>query len=119
MLTRLLGPGAFHPLALVGILHRHYAAMLRLDGATVATGEEAAALLGMRSAFPAKKALEQGRRLGSARVGRAIVLLAGVDLDLRGRSALPDQVILEVVVARLSRLAGTRQGPAGAGRRRS
>jgi DNA polymerase-3 subunit delta len=119
MLTRLLGPGEFHPLALLGILHRHYAAMLRLDGAEVATGEEAAALLGMRSAFPAKKALEQSRRLGSARVGRAVVLLAGADLDLRGRSALPGDVVLEVVVARLSRLAGARQGSgATAGRRR-
>ncbi len=119
MLGRLLGPGAFHPLALLGILHRHYAAMLRLDGAEVSTGEEAAALLGMRSAFPAKKALEQSRRLGSARIGRAVVLLAGVDLDLRGRSALPDDVVLEVLVARLSRLAGARPASrASAGRRR-
>lgn len=104
-LSRLLGPGAVHPLAVMGILHRHVQAMLRLDGSSVTTAEEAAQLLGMRSAFPARKALEQGRRLGSARIGRAVALLADADLDLRGRTGLDDRTVLEVLVARLARLA--------------
>jgi DNA polymerase-3 subunit delta len=117
MLGRLLGAGDMHALAVLAILHRHYQAMLRLDGAAVSSAEEAAELTGMRSAYPAKKAMEQARQLGSARIGRAIELLAAADLDLRGRSGLGDEVILEVLVARLSRLGGTRQG-AAAGRRR-
>lgn len=114
VLGRLTGAGGFHPLAVLAVLHRHYQTMLRLDGAAVTSAEEAAALLGARSVYPVKKALEQGRRLGSARLGRAVVLLADADLDLRGRSALPDELTLQVLVARLSRLGGRR--PAGRGR---
>lgn len=110
-LGRLLGAGAMHPLAVMGVLHRHFQAMLRLDGSSVTTPEEAAHLLGSRSVFPARKALEQGRRLGSARIGRAVTLLADADLDLRGRTALEDPVVLEVLVARLARLsAGAHSG---------
>ena len=75
-LGRLTGPGGSHPLVVLSILHRHYQAMLRLDGAGVTSGEKAAELLGMRSAYPAKKALEQGRKLGPAKLGRAVMLLA-------------------------------------------
>jgi DNA polymerase-3 subunit delta len=84
--------------------------MLRLDGAGVTSGEKAAELLGMRSAYPAKKALEQGRKLGPAKLGRAVMLLADADLDVRGRSNLPDATVLEVLVGRLSRLGAGRRG---------
>ncbi|HXQ43206.1 MAG TPA: DNA polymerase III subunit delta [Acidimicrobiales bacterium] len=115
-LGRLLGPGGSHPLVVLSILHRHYQSMLRLDGAGVTSGEQAAALLGTRSAFPARKALEQGRRLGAARLGRAMTLLADADLDVRGRTGLPDVTVLEVLVGRLSRLGGVREsGPAARG----
>lgn len=107
-LGRLIGPGGSHPLVVLSILHRHYQAMLRLDGAGVTTGEQAAELLGARSVYPARKALEQGRRLGAARLGRAVTLLADADLDVRGRSALPNITVLEVLVGRLSRLGGGR-----------
>lgn len=123
-LSRMLGAGAMHPLAVMGVLHRHVQAMLRLDGASVTTPEEAAGLLGSRSVYPARKALEQGRRLGSARVGRAVTLLSDADLDLRGRSALDERAVLEVLVARLARLSAgaeagpSRRGKASAGRRR-
>ena len=117
MLARLTGAGELHALAVLAVLHRHYQAMLRLDGVQVSSADEAAEIAGMRSAYPAKKALDQARHLGSARIGRAVELLAAADLDLRGRSGLDDAVILEVLVARLSRLGGTRQ-VAGAGRRR-
>ena len=104
VLTRLLGPGDVHPLALLAILHRHFAAMLRLDGDPVGSAGEAAALLGLRSSYPARKAMDQAKRLGSARIGRAIQLLADADLDLRGRTGLPDEIVLEVLVGRLARL---------------
>jgi len=110
-LGRLLGAGGFHPLAVLAVLHRHYQSMLRLDGSGATTPDEAAERLGTRSVFPARKALEQGRSLGSARVGRAMVLLAEADLDLRGRSALPGPAVLEVLVGRLSRLGSGRRAP--------
>ena len=89
--------------------------MLRLDGAGVGSGEEAAALLGVRSAFVAKKALAQGSRLGSDRVAQAIGLIADADLDVKGRTALPAEMVLEVLVARLSRARAA--GPPAAARR--
>jgi DNA polymerase III subunit delta len=112
-LGRLTGAGGSHPLVVLSILHRHYQAMLRLDGAGVTSGEQAATLLGTRSAFPAKKALDQGRRLGPARLGRAVMLLAEADLDVRGRSGLPDSTVLEVLVGRLSRLSAVRDAGSG------
>src|ERR1700688_727058 len=123
-LRRLFGASAFHPLQVLAVLHRHYQSMLRLDGSGVTTPDEAAARLGMRSAYPARKALEQGRRLGPAGISRAVTLLADADLDVRGRSALPPETVLEVLVGRLSRLAAaretaTRRPSATASRRRS
>ena len=102
-LHRMTGAGDRHPLAIMSSLHRHYAAMLRLDGAGVADEQAAASLLGT-APFPARKALAQARRLGSSGVARAVTLLAGADLDLRGATAVPGAVVLEVLVARLSRL---------------
>jgi len=109
-LHRLFGPGGYHPLQVMATLHRHYQGMLRLDGSGVTTPEEAAARLGTRSVFPARKVLEQGRRLGPAGISRAVTLLAEADLDVRGRSALPEQTVLEVLVGRLSRLGAGRPG---------
>ena len=80
---RLLGPGGRHPFQMLATLHRHYGAMLRLDGSGVTDPDEAASLLDM-SPFPARKVLDQGRRLGAERVARAISLIADADLDLRG-----------------------------------
>lgn len=115
VLARLLGPGEMHPLAVLTILHRHYQSMLRLDGAAVSSAEDAAALLGTRSVYPVKKAMEQGRRLGADRVAEAVCLLADADLDLRGATALADGAVLQVLVGRLSRLAPARRS--GRGRR--
>ena len=86
-LRRLLGPGGRHPLQVLATLHRHVSGMLRLDGADdVHNADDAAAVLGM-SAFPAKKVLEQSRRLGHDRIIRAVEVLAAADADLRGRLA--------------------------------
>ncbi|MGH9206364.1 MAG: DNA polymerase III subunit delta [Acidimicrobiales bacterium] len=104
VLHRMMEGGGRHPLVLMSTLHRHYANMLRLDGADVAGEDEAAALLGSRSSFTARKALVEARRLGTAGLARAITLLADADLDLRGITALPPEIVMEVLVARLSRL---------------
>jgi DNA polymerase-3 subunit delta len=105
VLRRLIGPGGRHPLVILATLHSHFARMLRLDGAEVSDEAGAAALLGMTgSTFPAKKALLQVRRLGHEPVARAIHLLAEADLALKGAVDWPAEVILEVLVARLSGL---------------
>ena len=80
--------------------------MLRLDGAQAANEAAAAKLLGMTgSTFPARKALAQARRLGPSGVRRAISLLADADLALKGAIDWSGELVLEVLVARLSRLA--------------
>ena len=112
-LSRMMSAGERHPLQMMATLHGHYTRMLKLDGAGVTEEREAAALLGMKgSTFPARKALDQSRRLGSVGIMRAIDLLAKADLDLRGATDWPGELVLEVVVARLSKLA-----PQGARRR--
>jgi DNA polymerase III subunit delta len=82
----------------------------------VTTPEEAARFLGMRSVYPARKAIDQTKKLGPARIGRAVTLLAEADLDMRGLSGLPDETVLQVLVGRLSRLATPRQGTTRAAR---
>jgi DNA polymerase-3 subunit delta len=105
-LHRMLGAGDRHALVVLATLNSHVQRMLALDGAAVTGEKDAAALLGMRgSTFPAKKALDQGRRLGSAKISQAVQLLARADLDVRGVRDLPDDVVLEVLVARLANLA--------------
>ena len=117
-LHRMLAAGERHPLVVLATLHRHYAAMLRLDGADVDDEQAAAALLGT-APFPAKKALSQARRLGSEGIARAVTLVADADVDLRGAKAWPDELVLEVLVARLSRLVPARpRARAGGGARR-
>lgn len=94
---------------LMATLHRRYANMLRLDGAGVGSDKQAAQLLGMKgSTFPAKKALQQSRRLGTDRIARAIELLATADMQLRGTVDWPPELIMEVLVARLASLSGRR-----------
>lgn len=104
LLARMTGAGGRHPLQVMAILHGHYARLARLDGADVRTDDDAAAALGIKPGFPAKKALQQYRRLGGPGVQRAIDLLASADLDLRGAKDLDDDVVMDVLVARLSRL---------------
>lgn len=119
-LHRLMSAGDRHPLQIMSTLHTHVGRMLALDAAGVANEAQAAEVLGMgRSTFPAKKALEQGRKLGRARVQEMICLLADADLDLRGAKAWPDEVVMEVLVARLAgrsrAAAGRRPGRRQAG----
>ncbi len=106
-LARLVGAGERHPLQIMGTLQAHFLRMARLDGSGCRDETEAASALGMTgSTFPAKKALLQSRKLGHAGIVKAVALLATADLDLRGKRDLPGEVVLELLVARLSRLGG-------------
>jgi DNA polymerase-3 subunit delta len=116
---RLIDSGGRHPFQLLATLHRHYGAMLRLDGSGITDAKAAASLLAM-SPFPAQKVLAQARRLGPERIARAISLIADADLDLRGVVDWPDELVIEVLVARLAQLVSLRGGAQqGAPRRRA
>ena len=94
---------------LMGMLQKRYGNMLRLDGAGVADEKAAARLLGMKgSTYPAKKAMQESRRLGTEKLSRAIELLAGADLQLRGTVDWPPELVIEVLVARLASLSRRR-----------
>jgi len=111
-LHRLLAAGRAAPVV-VATLHGHFSNMLRLDGADVVSADDAAALLGTRSPFVAKKALDRARQLGGERIGQAVTLVADADLDVKGQTALPPELVLEVLVARLARLTRSRSTPRG------
>ncbi len=105
VLQRMLRAGGRHPLQIMATLHTHYERMLRLDGAGISNEKDAAAHLGIKgSSFPAQKAVAQLRRLGPKKIGRAIELLSETDLDLRGKSALDGDIVMEILVARLAHL---------------
>jgi len=109
LLHRMMRAGERHPLQVMSILHGHYGKLLALDGSGANDENTAAAAMGIKPGFPAKKALTQYRRLGGGGTTRAIALLAQADLDLRGAKEWPEELVMEVLVARLSRLGGTRR----------
>ena len=114
---RLMGAGDRHPLQVMALLQRHVQSLLRVDDPSIRTEAQAAQALGIakgRSTFPAKKALAAAGRWGSAGIADAVNLLHRADLDLKGKSAVPPEAVLEVLVARLCLRARGRAG-AGAG----
>jgi DNA polymerase III subunit delta len=103
--TRMLRSGR-HPMQVMATLHTHFQRILRLEGTAVRGEKEAATVLGLKgSTFPAKKALAQSRKLGADGVRESIRLLARTDLELRGTVEWPDELSMEVLVARLARVA--------------
>ena len=101
-------------LQLISMLARHYLNMARVEGSDARTKEEAAALLGV-NAFPAVKALQQGRQLGAERLSTAVRWLTEADLALKGGVSyggkdlesdldVTELTVIEVLVARLARL---------------
>ena len=119
MLNRMIHGGERHPLQVMAILHGHYGKLARLDGVGARSDTDAAAAMGIKPGFPAKKALSNYQRLGGGGVQRAVHLLAEADLDLRGDTDLDPETVMEVLVARLSRLTprapltGERREPLG------
>ena len=111
LLHRLLEGGDRHPLVVLAILHRHVTSLMRVDSPSIRTEGQAAEAMGIakgRSTFPAKKALRSAQQWGSANIAEAVGLLADAEVDLKGDSAWPPEAVLEVLVARLCRLARAR-----------
>jgi DNA polymerase III subunit delta len=109
MLSRMIHGGERHPLAVMAILHGHYGKLARLDGVGARSDADAATAMGIKPGYPAKKALATYQRLGGGGVQRAVNLLAEADLDLRGDTDLDAETVIEVLVARLSRLVPARR----------
>ena len=102
-LGRMLGGGGRHPLQVMATLSNHYLRMMRVDDPTIRGEKAAAEALGLKgSTFPARKALDGARRLGSERLAEFARLLAEADLDLHGATAWPPELVVEVLVARLA-----------------
>lgn len=104
MLSRMVRSGDFHPLQVMAILHTHYLKLMRLDGPEIHSAADVLILIGGKSEFQGKKYLAQYRRIGSAGISQAVQLLARADLDLRGGKDLGEDLTMEILVARLSRL---------------
>ncbi|CAB4541923.1 unannotated protein [freshwater metagenome] len=102
---RLMNAGERHPLQIMAQLHGHYSRLAKLDVADVPTLAEAEVLLGAKG-FAAEKALRTFRSLTGAGVRRAFELLAAADLDLRGSTGLEEDVVMDVLIARLAKLNG-------------
>ncbi len=108
-LHRMLGAGEMHALQVMAVLHRHFERLARLDGADVATPADAMELLGIKSEYPAKKAMAQYDRLGGDSVRDAVQLLADADIHLRGGRDWAPELVMEVLVARLAKLSTRRR----------
>lgn len=95
-----------HPMQILALLANRYAQMMKIDGRGVRTADDAVAILGGKP-FTAKKVLEQYQRLGSGGISKAMSLIATADVDLRGGKDWTPVMVMEVLVARLSRLGAT------------
>ena len=106
--------GGRHPLVVMAILHTHYGRLLRLEGSGAHDEASAGAVLGLKG-FAARKAVERARAMGPDAIHSAIQLMAQADMDLRGQRELPEEAVLEVLVARLCRLERDTAGGHGLG----
>jgi DNA polymerase III delta subunit len=93
-----------HPLVVMAMLVGHYQRFLRLDDPSIVTNEQAAEVLGMKSAAGARFPLQAARKLGSDGLREAMGYLAEAELDLRGNSGVDERTVIEVLVARLAHL---------------
>jgi DNA polymerase III subunit delta len=110
-------PRPMHPLQVMGMLHSYYRRVARLDDPDVRSPRDAvAALDGRVKEYPARKALEAARALGSDGVRRAFDYLFAADLDIKGARAIPEDAVMEVLVARLAALHSRARGGARGGR---
>jgi DNA polymerase-3 subunit delta len=110
-----------HPLQVIGTLHSYYRRVATLDDPRVRSPRDAvAALDGRVKEYPARKALDQARALQSDGIRTAFDHLFAADLDIKGARAIPEDAVLEVLVARLAALSGrARGGPIRRGRSRT
>jgi DNA polymerase-3 subunit delta len=116
-------PQADHPLRILGLLHSQYRKLLLLDDPEIRSAEDAAAALGGRTnPNAARFRLRQARALGTDGLRQAFEHLAQADLDIKGERAIPQDLVMQVLVARLAGLsaragAGSSRGGSSGSRR--
>ena len=89
---------------IMGFLQSHYSRILRVSGLAISNAKEAAEVLGDKSSFRSKKTLQESQKLGDEKCRKAITLLSKADLDLKGTSGAPPEIVMEILVARLANL---------------
>ena len=107
LLGRMLGAGERHPLQVMAILQGHYGKLATLDGRELRTEADAAAALGIKPGYRRARRWSRPAVSGARRsAGRSIcsppptsTCAAAVTLD--------STLVIEILVARLSRLART------------
>jgi DNA polymerase III subunit delta len=110
-------PRPMHPLQAMGMLHSYYRRVARLDDPDVHSPRDAvAALDGRVKEYPARKALDAARAIGSDGVRQAFDHLFTADLDIKGARAIPEDAVMEVLVARLAALHSRARGGSRGGR---
>lgn len=99
-------PKPLHPLQVLGILASRYRKLARLDTDEVQTVEDARRVWDpkAKSSFPAQKALEAARALGSDGFARAFDELHSADIGIKGATGIPEATVLEITTARLAAL---------------
>jgi DNA polymerase III subunit delta len=113
-------PRPMHPLQITAMLHNQYRRLARLDDPAIRDVDAAMAALGGRvKQYPARKALEQSRALGTTGIRDAFDALFQADLDIKGARAIPAEVVVEMLVAKLATLSARArpQGSRSAGAR--
>jgi DNA polymerase-3 subunit delta len=110
---RATGAGRRHPLQVLAVLEREFQAALEVQGSEAEPTYSA-----NLPPWAQKRAEELAQRLGFEGLARAMELLASCDLDLRGKSALAPEALLEVLVGRLAYLCGQASRARQPGQRR-
>lgn len=111
-------PKPMHPLQVLGILAGRYRKLARLDADSIHTVDDAHQVWGGKSSYPAKKALEAARGLGSDGFVRAFAELHRADVGVKGATGLPEQTVMEITIARLADLHRSRRRGGQSGRAR-
>jgi DNA polymerase-3 subunit delta len=108
VLHRLFAANDLHALQVIGSLLAYFRRLLRLDDPEIrSVGDAIEALGGRVKEFPARKALEASRALGTDGIRRAFDAFYQADLDIKGARGIPPETVIEVLVVRLARLMPT------------
>ncbi len=92
-----------HPMQLMGTLTGYYRVLLKLDDPNINNKDDAVRALG-GNPWAAKYRLDALGRIGQAGLKDAFGYLAEADLDLRGRRAIDEETVMQVLIARLCAL---------------
>ncbi len=105
---RLLVDSNRHPLQVLSAIETHYDLALRINGLKATSETQVIALLGLKThSYVVKKALARQKLLGVYGLKRAYIAIYRADLDLKGITGLNQNLIIEILVAKLAQI--TRQ----------